>query len=335
MSFIKPGVYTSYTLSQTTSTTSSIVAGIVASGSDTDVQQVTSYAQAKALFGEESSVLLAYLKAFFAHASGVVYAMGVSTDYQTAFTTMLGYPISLLCTDCADSDCIATLADTLVTNADKGDAVVAVIGCSDADAAAAVANAYNCERICLTCPAIVDSDAVDVAPAVLAGLIVDADDVTDNLNGALASTLYHADQTLDDDTLVALMAAGVCVFQPCGNLTELLRGMTTKTSDEDGNADTRFRNLSVVLIADQVVTQVRTLLEEKLLANSNSATTLDAVLSLIVCTLEDFVEADALTSYETPLVTLDEEDASICHVSLSFTVRQGIYQVYLNAMVSV
>lgn len=337
MNSIRPGVYTSYSLIPTKSAMSRAVIGVAAAGSEVPgVQKVTSFLQAKAMFGTTQTALLAFLKAIFAHAEVSVYAVSVlNNQYHTAFEALLQQPISLLCTDCADTPSLTKLALTLQQAAASGHAVVGIAGSTQATPAKALAATLNCERLCLTVPALVDDADTNVAPAVLAGMIADADDQTNNLNGAITAVSYHAATAFPDTTLRELMDSGLCVFQQSGSFTELLRGMTTKTKDENGNPDKRFQNLSVILIADQVVTDVRNILTEKLLGSGNGRVTLDSVLALIICTLEEHVVDGALTAYDTPILELDEQDRSICHVSLSFLVRQGIYQVYLHAVVSI
>ena len=332
---IKPGVYTDYTLSQVTTTSSSMVVGIAACGGDVSgVKRITSLAQAKNFFAE-SEPIVAYIKAFFAHANSTIYAVSVSDgDYQGAFELLLAEDITLLCTDCTDTETLQALTKTLTPLAASGKAVVVTAGAATAAQAVQTAVAVNSERLCLTAPAVTDGGVVNVAPAILAGFVA-ASTLADNLNGALTATAYRTPTSYDDDTLTELMNAGVCVFQQSGSFSELLRGMTTKTYDENGNPDRRFQNISVVFVADSVVRTVQQLLKEKLLENSNGTVTLDSVLALLVCSLEDFVASELLTAYDTPVLWLDEDDLSVCHVSLSFTVRQGIYQVYLHAYVTV
>lgn len=338
MNPIRPGVYTSYTLISSNTGMSGVTIGLAAAGPAVHgMQCIRSFQQAKAVFGESDTSLLQSLKAIFAHARTEVYAISVpSGDYEAAHTALLQKPVSVLCTDCTDQSVLTVLATDLRLRAESGQAVIGIAGAETASAAKTLAKALNCERFCLAAPAVsFGTAAVNVGPAVLAGMIARTDDYTDNLNGATAEIPYTVSTAFSDDTLRELMDAGICLFQQSGSVAELLRGMTTKTTDSSGNPDRRFHNLSVTLIADRVVSDVRTLLTQKLLGSGNGQVTLDAVLALIVCTLEEYRISGALTAYDTPLIELDEQDRTLCHVSLSFTVRQGIYQVYLHAMVNV
>ncbi len=332
MNEFRSGVFTSYSLVASPSQTNRVVVGVLVAGQVTPMQEIASLTQAKTIFGD--GLVAAVCNAIFAHGAATIQVLQTD-DYPTGLSTLLAKTPSVIVTDCTDTETLQQLTAHLETQSKKGKTAILLTTVADSTEAKDLASAVNNARCCVATPAILSPQGYAVTAAILAGIIATSMAGDVQLNGALVAPSYQVTTLFSDQQLQELFAAGVCVFQQVGATAELMRGLTTKTTDETGQTDVRFRNLAVVLIADRVVSAVQTLLQEKLLHNSGGKVTLDAVLSLIVCLLEEFVATGQLTSYQQPLLYTAEEDVTVCHVELSFGVRQGIYQVYLHAVVTV
>ena len=337
---MRPGIYTDYTLTPLFSGKRGRAVGIAAqTTADCEgVQTVESLSQAKRIFGEESpeNVMMQLIAAVYACASPVLYAVGLRQDtdaaYQEAVDQLCATPASILTLDRRSLPLYQYLKGRLET---AGEKLGEVSGIPEKEAAETAAE-LNCERLCLAVPETrAGGMTADLSAAALAALISGCDAPQNSLNGTALPAAFSVTEHFSEEEMEAMMEAGVCVFEERGGAATLIRGLTTRTRDAQGEADGALRNLGVILTVDTVIPALRELLQDRLETLGGDQTGLNAILSLVVSRLDDFVDLGLISSYETPAVFLEESDPSVCIVEVGFTVAQGLASIYLTAHITV
>ena len=118
------------------------------------------------------------------------------------------------------------------------------------------AKALNSERVVLVAPGGTDEEGEAVSglslAAAVAGAIAGTTDPALPLGGAVLSGLYGLETTYGDNDLDLLIRGGVTPAERTGGVTSVVRGVTTRTTT-DGTADTTWRELSTILVVDDVI----------------------------------------------------------------------------------
>lgn len=339
METMRPGVYTSYTVTPVFAGNRGRSIGIAAHSQieHETVQRIASLSEGMRLFGE-TGAMAEMLRAIYANASPVVYGVSVSENTTAAYENALEKLLEkeepyLLCTDSTQNEVFLFLSEKLSEFEQRGKEKLGVCGSESVAEAVSRANLLNTKRICVSYPAMFLGDSgVNLSPAVLTALISSEEDVRSNLNGRTVKEGFFLEGTNTEEEINLMIKNGVCVFEQTGEYLELIRGGTTSTKDEEGKDDNTFRSLSTILILDTVIPSLRQMLKDRI---KNTLTSLESVRSLLVCSLSKFKEENLISEYEMPVVTRSEEDSTVCIVRLAFTVAQGIQQVYLTAQISI
>ena len=98
--------------------------------------------------------------------------------------------------------------------------------------------------------------------AAVAGAIAGTTDPALPPGGAVLSGLYGLETTYGDNDLDLLIRGGVTPAERTGGVTSVVRGVTTRTTT-DGTADTTWRELSTILVVDDVIPGIRSALRSK------------------------------------------------------------------------
>ena len=114
----------------------------------------------------------------------------------------------------------------------------------------------------------------------------------------------------------------------------VVRGVTTRTTT-GGAADTTWRELTTILVVDEVIPGLRDALRAKFSRAKNTAQTRGAIRSQTVMELEKRVSREIIDGYEDVTVSAMEDDPTVCLVEFAFTVAHGLNQVWLNAHITV
>ena len=139
------------------------------------------------------------------------------------------------------------------------------------------------------------------------------------------------------------VAAGLSFRFPKGGVTALeslagqisvVRGVTTRTTT-GGASDTTWRELTTILVVDEVIPGIRQALRAKFPRAKNTAQTRGAILSQVIVELEDRVAAEIIDSYEDVTVSALDSDPTVCLVEFAFTVAHGLNQIWLSAHITV
>ena len=349
----RPGVYSSYDASSILSgehTGKTVgVAAIAAEGDCSEVVLLHSCAEGVEAFGEDATGthgMAAILKLLFANGAGAVKAVAVAVeddeaDYESAFA-LLGEEedIEIVVCDSADEEVHATLREAVAEASGKRRERIAVVGGSSESVAQMVAHAaaLNSERVVLVGPDVTLDDGTAVsavfAAAAVAGVIAGSGDVSVPINGAALAGIKGVSARLDDNAVDSLVRGGVTALECVGGVCSPIRGITTKTTS-GGAADTTWRELTTILIVDDVIPSIRSAIRARFARSKNTAQTRGAIRSQVVLELEDKLSREMIDSYGDVSVTAMASDPTVCLVEFGFTVAHGLNRVYLTAHITV
>lgn len=349
----RPGVYSSYDASSILSgehTGKTVgVAAIAAEGDATEVVLLHSYAEGLEAFGadaEGTHGMAAILKLLFANGAGAVKAVAVAVedeeaDYESAFA-LLGEEedIAIVVCDSADEGVHTALREAVTEASEKRYERIAVVGGSGESTAQMIAHAaaLNSERVVLVGPDVTLDDGAEVsaafAAAAVAGVIAGSNDVSVPISGAALAGVKGVSARLDDNAVDALARGGVTALECVGGVCSPIRGITTKTTS-GGAADTTWRELTTILIVDNVIPSIRNAIRARFARSKNTAQTRSAIRSQVVLELEDKLSREMIDSYGDVSVTAMASDPTVCLVEFGFTVAHGLNRVYLTAHITV
>lgn len=349
----RPGVYSSYDASSILSgehTGKTVgVAAIAAEGDENEVVLLHSYTEGIEAFGtdaEGTHGMAAILKLLFANGAGAVKAVAVAVeddeaDYESAFALLGGEEdVEIVVCDSADEEVHATLCEAVAEASELRRERIAIVGGSDESVAEMIdhAEAINSERVVLVGPDVTLDDGTEVsavfAAAAVAGVIAGSGDVSVPINGAALAGIKGVSARLDDNAVDSLVRGGVTALECVGGICSPIRGITTKTTS-GGAADTTWRELTTILIVDDVIPSIRDAIRARFARSKNTAQTRGAIRSQVVLELEDKLSREMIDSYGDVSVTAMASDPTVCLVEFGFTVAHGLNRVYLTAHITV
>ena len=281
------------------------------------------------------------LKFLFANGAGAVKAVAVGKDeseekdYASAFAALSDEEdVGVMVCDSA-----AQSVHLLLKTAARRERI-AVIGGSEETVAQMVnrAKAVNSERVVLVGPDIASDDGGTMsavfAAAAVAAVIAGNTDPSVPINGAELTLFGAAGKRLSDNEIDQLVRGGVTPIETVGGVSSPVRGITTKTSS-GGAADTTWRELTTILIVDEVIPTIRSALRTRFARSKNTAQSRGAIRSQVVLELEEMKSREIVDSYGEVLVSALKSDPTVCLVEFSFTVAHGLNRIYLTAHITV
>ena len=335
----RPGVYSVYEASSLSAAASggSAVAIVAAAGSGAGEGPFrwTNYSRAVADVGACKLSELARLA--LKNGAGVVYGVPAGSDYEAAFaqTARLDGIGVVVC----DSTELAvqkklkeSVADCAATRKER---IAVVAGAKDEAAAKLVerAAALNSERMVLVGPNAAGGDGTACAAA-LAGAIAGQTDPALPLSGAELKGLDGLGEDYDDDAVDELIRGGVTPLESINGAVSVVRAVTTRTIT-GGAADATWRELSTILVVDEVIPAIRSALRAKFQRVKNTEQTRGAIRSQVVLELEDRVSREIIDGYEDVTVEAESGDPTVCRVEFAFAVTHGLNQIWLSAHITV
>ena len=102
----------------------------------------------------------------------------------------------------------------------------------------------------------------------------------------------------------------------------MVRGITTRTTTGE-SPDTTWRELSTILIVDDVIPSIRESLRAKFRRAKNTEQSRGAIRSQVILELESKLSREIITGYEHVTVSADTENPTVCLVEFSFTVAHA------------
>ena len=330
----RPGVYSDYDASSVTAggSTERVIALIGKAEAEEGLYTVTSYASGKETFGETSE-LGKMLALAYRNGAGTVLAYPVAEDteaaYQAALAKVLAEKSARFCVIAsAQEKAQLALRDALEAAAGQRGECIGLVGMQSPTLAELTVRAgkLNSERMVLLAPDIYLSGEESaaggyLAAAALAGVLCDQSDPAMPLNGQVLQGISG-------------VTAGVTALECVGGRVSVIRGLTTRTKT-GGAADQTFRELTTMLIVDDVIPSIRSALRARFVRAKNNALTRNAIRNQVVIELEDRIEKEIIERYDHLSVTAAADDPTTCLVEFEFSVVHGLNRIYLTAHISV
>lgn len=291
--------------------------------------------EAVAAFGGNDA-LTALVELLFLNGAGVVCAVPVKTDadYPDALQ-ILGAEedVAVVVCDSTTLTIQQTVRDSVKAHSEARRERIAVLPGGDGTASqlAEQAGGINSERVVLVAPG--NGDAVKAAAAV-AGAIASQRDPAVPLGGAVLRGLEDLTAQYGDNELDVLIRGGVTPLERVGGQVSVVRGVTTRT--KTGNvSDATWRELSTVLIIDEVIPGIRNSLRARFHRAKNTEQSRGAVRAQVILELEERVNREIIASYENVEVLPSREEPTVCLVDFSFAVVHGMNQIWLTAHIKI
>lgn len=336
-SHARPGVYSVYEAS-------AVVAGGVRrgmaavaarsqGGTPGTVYELGSYQEAVAAFGKEDG-LTELVKVLMANGAARVAAVpvGEDADYGAAFALLEEQEgVKVVVCDSETLSVQQQLRDSVAAAAQVRRERIAVIPCAAGETVSqrtARAKALNSERVVLVAP------GGALAAAAVAGTICGQGDPALPLGGAALRGVPDLETADSESDIDALVQAGVTPVEQVGGVCSVIRGVTTRTTT-GGAEDSTWRELTTILVVDDVIPGLREALRARFPRAKNTAQTRGAVRSQVILELERKVAAEIITGYGEVTARALEEDPTVCLVEFSFTVAHGLNQIWLSAQITV
>lgn len=345
----RPGVYSSYDASAAVrggrAARTVGVAAKSASGTANAAVRLTSYEMGLSAFGEDAEGtpgMSAILKLLFLGGASTVVAVKVDeNDYAAAFRVLQTVEnLQVIVCDSGELTVQQALRVSLESASAARRERIAVVGMSDASTADLTerAKALNSERMVLVGPDGLDGagkpvSGVFTAAAVAAAVAMTRDPAIP-LNGTPLNGLTGVSVDYTDSEIDVLVRGGVTPLEAVGGVVSPVRGITTRTTT-GGADDTTWRELTTILIADDVIPAIRQSLRSRFSQTKNTVQTRGAIRSQTIVELENKLRAEIIDSYSDVAVSASEEDPTICLVEFSFAVAHGLNQIYLTAHISI
>ena len=345
----RPGVYSSYDASAAVrGGRAARTVGVAAkstSGTANAAVRLTSYEMGLSAFGEDAEGtpgMSAILKLLFLGGASTVVAVKVDEDDYAAAFRVLQTVENLQVIVCDSGE--LTVQQALRVSLESASAArrerIAVVGMSDASTADLTerAKALNSERMVLVGPDGLDGTGKPVSGVFTAAAVAAAVAMTRDpaipLNGTPLNGLIGVSVDYTDSEIDVLVRGGVTPLEAVGGVVSPVRGITTRTTT-GGADDTTWRELTTILIADDVIPAIRQSLRSRFSQTKNTVQTRGAIRSQTIVELENKLRAEIIDSYSDVAVSASEEDPTICLVEFSFAVAHGLNQIYLTAHITI
>ena len=319
---------------------------------------VTSYEAAVSAFGSQEGKqdMAELIRIALLNGAAAVVAVPVANEegYQAAFDTLGGLEnISVMLCDSTSLTVQQALRDSVLSASAARRERIAVVGAAageDVSALVERAKGLNCERMVLVAPGSVDGedaaqDGLSAAAAV-AGAIAAQSDPAIPLGGAELLGLKGLSAQYSDNDIDLLVRGGVTPLESISGQVgvvrgvtpvesvngqvSVVRGITTRTSSGEVE-DTTWRELSTILIVDDVIPTLRDSLRSKFRRAKNTAQSRGAIRTQVVLELENKMSREIITGYDQVTVSAHSEDPTVCVVEFTFTVAHGLNQIWLTA----
>lgn len=285
-------------------------------------------------------MLTALVKILLANGAARVLAVPVADEngYEAAFALVQEQEgVNVVICDSEKLAVQQKLRDSVMSaSAERREGIAVVAGAAGETAEALVKRAgeLNSERVVLVAPAVSQEAGGAWVAAAVAGAICGGSDPALPLGGAELQGISALEKRLDESEVDALIRGGVTPVERVGGSCWVIRGVTTRTKTGQAS-DRTWRDLTTILVVDDVIPGVREALRARFPRAKNTAQTRGAVQSLVVEVLERKLAAEVITGYDAVEVTALADEPGICLVTFGFTVTHGMDQIWLSAEVTV
>ena len=304
------------------------------------IQTITSYEEAVSTFGSQadSQDMAELIRVILLNGAAAVAVVPVANaeGYEAAFAAMSGMEdLSVVVCDSTDQEVQQKLRDSVTAaSAARRERIAVVAGGAEESVTALTdrAKALNSERVVLAAPGGEGGGAA-VAAAV-AGAIAGESDPAIPLGGAELLGLNGLSTQYGDNDIDLLVRGGVTPLDSRAGTVSVVRGITTRTRSGESE-DATWRELSTVLIVDDVIPAIRESLRARFRRAKNTEQSRGAIRSQVVLELENKKAREIITGYDGVTVTALPENPTVCLVEFAFTVAHGLNQIWLTASITI
>lgn len=344
----RPGVYSSVDVSSALSASGrGRAVGITAraeTGEKGKRVRISSFAEAAAVFGAASE-LAGLIKVLFQNGAPAVCAVAAAVgsepgkdDYEDAFAALMeNADIGVMICGSHEQSVHTAMKAALEGASESGKYRIGVIEAEgNVSRLVSLAQSLNCEKLVLAGPCAAGADgeaAPGVISAALAGQISAGTDPALPLNGAQLygpAGLAFSCSDADIDTLVR---GGVTPIENVNGEFFVVRGITTRTMT-NGAGDNTWRELTTILIINDVIPTIRSALKSRFARSKNTAQTRGAIRTQVIIELENKLAHEIIDSYGNVTAEANAEDPTLCEVSFDFTVAHGLNRINLTAHIT-
>lgn len=346
----RPGVYSAYDTSSVLSGGQAVrTIGVAAKAAKGEVGKpvtVTGYAAGTAVFGEDAAPgMSTILRLLFTGGASAVTAVRVADtataeDYRSAFAALGREDAGILVCDSGEEAVQQALRAAVEEASALRHERIAVVGCDGAEVSDLIARAaaLNSERMVLVGPDALDEAGKPLsgvfAAAAVAALAAAGGDPAVPLNGGALKGLGGLAADYGDGDIDLLVRGGVTPLECVGGVVSPVRGITTRTKT-GGAPDATWRELTTILIVDDVIPAVRSALRSRFSRSKNTARSRAAIRSQVIVELEKKLAAEIISGYDGVTVSASEEDPTVCLVEFGFSVAHGLNQVRLTVHIEI
>lgn len=342
----RPGVYSAYDVSSLVRGSGvknvALIAGC-GSGDGTEADVWYTYAQAVEKLGKESA-MAELVRVLFLNGAAAVYGVCVTEDdqYAVALETVEKLEsIGIVVCDSTELTVQQAVRDSVnKASGERRERIAVLPGGAGEDAAAlcARAQALNSERVVLVGPEAVAADGSTVGcvlcAAAVAGAIAGERDPAVPLGGAVLKGLNGLSVRWSDSEIDTLVRGGVTALESMNGEISVVRGITTRTKTGEA-ADSSWRELTTILIVDEVIPGIRNALRSRFQRAKNTRQSRNAIRSQVILELESRVNREIISGYENVAVSALEGDPTVCLVEFAFTVAHGLNQIWVSAHITI
>lgn len=349
----RPGVYVSYQASNVNySENKKGVVGLVAvsaKGNAGQVYTVNSYLEARSLFGDSPMSRLSNI--LFQNGVAEIRAVPLFNDSNGTAPSSLTYAnafkllavldeVKILLCDTFSSAVHNEMKNIITDSAVKSLHKIGIVEpAGSLSSVLSNAKTMNCERMLMVMPGAVNEngETADIGSlaAAMAGAILSENDPAVPLNGAELYGLGGVTGTFTESEIDNMVRGGVCPVECINGKTSVIRGVTTYSTNENGETDYTWHELTTVRIVDNVIPEIRDSLKRMFSRAKNTNQTRDSIRTQVVIILEKKLSDEIIDSYGNISVTQDADDPTICNVSFEFAVAHGINKIIVNASIMV
>ncbi len=339
----RPGVYSVYEASAVVTSAGrrgwAAVAAKSKTGTADTLYSLGNWREAVEIFGQDDT-MAKMVKVLLANGAARVLAVpvGENGNYAGAFA-LLGQQenVRVIVCDSEDLQTQQALRDQVAADAlARRERIAVVPGGRNETVTQLVTHAegLNSERMVLTAPSVSSEEGGALVAAAVAGAICGQADPALPLGGVALMGISALTARYTEEELDALIQGGVTPMELSGGRCIVIRGVTTRT--KTGSApDSTWRELETILVVDDVIPSIRDALRARFPRAKNTAQTRGAVRSQVILELERKLAAEIITGYGDVVVQGLEDRPTVCLVTFSFNVAQGLNQIWLSAQITV
>lgn len=342
----RPGVYVDYDASSVSARAQGVktVALVAVSSAAAGVHTLTTAAQAEQC-AAVTTAAGKLLQLLYANGAQRVLFSPASAATKAAYSAALALldpeQADIFVLDSGELEPQQTLRTWLMARAAQGAGCIGLVGMAQPTAVQLITRAglLNCERMVLVGPDVRYTGETDwgggcLAAAALAGVLAAQTDPALPLNGAVLAGLSAVSCGWTETELDQLVQGGVTPVELAGGQVSVIRGQTTRTKT-GGVTDATYRELTMMLVIDEVLGSVRSALAAKFARRKNTAATRSAIRAQVAIELEERVRREIIGSYGDLSVTALASDPTVCLVEFTFSVVHGLSRIYLTAHIQV